>query len=116
MTIQAKTRLNYEKAIAGGKRLTYPVSITQRQFWLIHQLVDDSPAYNIQSVFQIQGDLDIAVLENSINKIIQRHEIFRTNFESIGGEPMQVVAEEMPADFTTKNLQNIPKSPSCYVG
>ena len=110
MTIQNKSQINNEKAMANGNRLTFPVSVTQRQFWLIHQLVPDSPAYNIPSVFRIQGDLDIAVLEKSLNKIIQRHEIFRTTFDTVNGEPLQVVAKEMLVDFTIKDLRNLPRS------
>ena len=110
MTIQTKRQTKSGKSMATEKKMIYPLSITQRQFWLIHQLVPDSPAYNIPYGFRIQGNLDIAALEISLNKIVQRHEIFRTTFDTVNGEPMQVVAKEATADFTNEDLRNLPKS------
>ena len=57
-----------------------PASMIQRQFWLINQFDKKSTAYNIPSVFMLEGALNIPALEESINEIIRRHETLRTNF------------------------------------
>ena len=48
MNNQIKSQATDKKALETGKSLRHPpLSITQRQFWLIQQLVPDSFAYNI---------------------------------------------------------------------
>ncbi len=105
MSTQTKIQNNMESTPENVDSLTYPVSITQRQFWLIHQLAPDSVAYHIPLGFRIQGNLDILRLEESLNQIIKRHEIFRTTIDTVNGEPVQVVAKKRYVDFTVKDLR-----------
>ena len=58
-----------------------PASLIQLQFWVIHHLNPDSPAYNLPSVSIIEGNLDITALETAINALLRRHPIFRTTFD-----------------------------------
>jgi amino acid adenylation domain-containing protein len=60
--------------------------------WFFDQLQPDSGFYNIPLALRLSGQLNIAALENSINEIIQRHEALRTNFATVGGQPIQVIA------------------------
>ena len=86
------------------ERLTFPTSITQRQFWLLNQLAPDSPAYNIPSVFHITGCLDLSALSYSLNEIIRRHEIFRTIFSTEKGEPVQIISPQVRIDLPVISL------------
>ena len=63
----------------------------QRQFWLINQLQKDGSAYNIASVFLLNGPLDIRALEESINEIFQSHDILRTHFTTSNGQLVQQI-------------------------
>ena len=71
-------------------------SAIQKQFWIIQQIHPETSAYNVPSVFRVKGNLDVSILEKSINEVISRHGIFRTLFSNEGEELYQVVQPEMP--------------------
>lgn len=71
----------------------YPLSSSQYRLWLLQEIENNSSAYNMPSAYYINGKLDVVILEESINKLIEKHEILRTNFkvdEKIG-EPVQFI-------------------------
>jgi len=70
---------------------TFPLSFAQQRLWFFNQLEPDSCAYNLPTALRLTGQLNIAALEKSINAIIQRHEILRTTFAVVNGEPVQVI-------------------------
>ncbi|HEY4054832.1 MAG TPA: condensation domain-containing protein, partial [Terriglobales bacterium] len=72
-----------------------PLSFAQQRFWLIHQLDPKSYLYNVPRVVRLNGKLDRAALEASLNDIIRRHEALRTSFRTESGQPVQVVAPEL---------------------
>ena len=74
----------------------FPASFAQRRLWFLDQLNPGSTTYNITSVQRVSGNLQVEVLEKSLNEIVRRHESLRTRFESIDGDPMQVVEAELP--------------------
>ncbi|HEX3156413.1 MAG TPA: condensation domain-containing protein, partial [Candidatus Angelobacter sp.] len=72
-----------------------PLSFSQQRLWFVHQLEPDSSAYNIASAFRLQGELRVELLERTIREIVRRHEVLRTRFEIVGGEPRQIVENEI---------------------
>jgi amino acid adenylation domain-containing protein/thioester reductase-like protein/non-ribosomal peptide synthase protein (TIGR01720 family) len=73
----------------------YPLSPMQSGM-LFHALKNrDSLAYFEQSVITLQGDLDKSLLEDSLNKLIDRYDILRTVFayEELE-EPLQIVLKQ----------------------
>jgi len=63
---------------------------------MYHTLLSDrEDIYCEQLSFDLQGDIDIALFEESLNKIIERHEILRTRFVYDGlSKPQQIVLDE----------------------
>ena len=57
-----------------------PLSYAQKRLWFLDQLTPNSPLYNLPSAIEILGELDVAILEHSIQEIARRHESLRTNF------------------------------------
>jgi len=70
----------------------FPTSFSQRRLWFIDQLEPGAPLYNLPCAYRVRGGLNPRLLERSIGEVIARHEILRTTFKLIDGEPMQVVA------------------------
>jgi aspartate racemase len=68
----------------------------------LDQLEPQSPIYNVAEGLKLRGDLDQTSLEMSINWIIGRHEVLRTNFIVKSGTPVQVVASQryLKIEFT----------------
>ncbi|HZI57394.1 MAG TPA: amino acid adenylation domain-containing protein, partial [Verrucomicrobiae bacterium] len=53
---------------------------------------------------RLRGDLDVAALRSAINEIIARHEVLRTCFTQIDGEPVQVIVPQFPFDVPLVDL------------
>jgi amino acid adenylation domain-containing protein len=88
---------------------TLCLSVTQEKFWLLQQLQPDLTAYNELNLLSLQGQLDITILKKSLNKIIKRHEILRTSFQSINEEVVQIIAPELKINLPVINLQGLSK-------
>lgn len=68
-----------------------PASSGQRRLWFVDRLGTRAGAYNVFQAVRLLGDLNIPALGNAINELIQRHEVLRTTFSVIDGEPIQVI-------------------------
>jgi amino acid adenylation domain-containing protein len=84
-----------------------PLSFSQQRLWFIDQLYHGSSFYNIPIAFHIQGNLDIAALEQSLNEILKRHEVWRTNFRLVNGEPIQEISLQSTWNLSIINLENL---------
>ncbi|PFY82408.1 condensation domain-containing protein, partial [Bacillus pseudomycoides] len=83
-----------------GERV--PLSYAQQRLWFMNQLEPNSSLYNIPTTWCLKGKWAIEALEKGYNALIHRHEVLRTVFQEINGEPLQVIG-----DYTTKSLQVI---------
>lgn len=90
------------KDSAGGA-----LSFSQQRLWFLHQLDPSSPAYNLPRVFSLRGPLDVAVLERSLSEIVERHEVLRTTFKTIEGEPVQVINPARPVKIASEDLRGL---------
>ncbi|MEG4026392.1 amino acid adenylation domain-containing protein [Microcoleus sp. S13C4] len=84
--------------ISRTENTTFPLSFAQQRLWFLNQLQPNSAFYNIPLGFHFSGQLNIAALESSLQLLINRHEILRTNFIAVDGEPVQAIAATR--DFT----------------
>ncbi|HEY9874102.1 MAG TPA: amino acid adenylation domain-containing protein, partial [Candidatus Obscuribacterales bacterium] len=85
-----------------------PLSFAQERLWFLDQLKPGDSAYNIPSAVRLQGALNIAALEQSLNEIIRRHELLRTSFGIVQGQPVQIIAETLSISLPLLDLQNLP--------
>ena len=72
-----------------------PLSFSQQRLWFLNQMEPESPEYNIPKAIRLTGPLDVSALRQSIDAVLDRHEVLRTNYVSADGIPMQVVAEDL---------------------
>ncbi|MEK7786568.1 MAG: condensation domain-containing protein, partial [Chloroflexota bacterium] len=72
-----------------------PLSFAQQRLWVIDQLEPGASLYNLPDVLHLKGALDTAALERSLNEIIRRHEILRTTFITVDGQPEQIITPEL---------------------
>ncbi|MEW5860347.1 MAG: amino acid adenylation domain-containing protein [Cyanobacteriota bacterium] len=90
----------------------YPLSFSQARLWFVNQLQPGTPAYNIPIAVRLTGRLDVPVLVRSIHEIIQRHEILRTSFAIVEGEPVQAILAEscVTLNLPEVDLRQLPDS------
>ncbi|HEX5601902.1 MAG TPA: amino acid adenylation domain-containing protein [Pyrinomonadaceae bacterium] len=78
-----------------------PLSFAQLRLWFLDQMETEN-AYYVPLVKRLVGELDFPVLQRSINEIVRRHEVLRTSFPAIDGEPRQLIAA--PREFQVEQL------------
>lgn len=92
-------------------RNTYiPLSFAQESIWHLQQLIPDSYAYNSFVTLRLTGSVSATVLESSFNEIIRRHEILRTAFTIVEGQPVQVITPFLTIPLEIIDLQNLPNT------
>ncbi|MBB5635111.1 amino acid adenylation domain-containing protein [Pedobacter cryoconitis] len=72
----------------------YQLSSMQRRFYFLYELDKTTLSYNMPELIRVTGVLDHALLESAFRKLIMRHEILRTSFVLVNGEPFQRVEDD----------------------
>ncbi|MBD2002953.1 MULTISPECIES: non-ribosomal peptide synthetase [Cyanophyceae] len=85
----------------------HPLSFSQQQLWLVHQLEPNNLAYNIPIAIHLKGELNVTALEQSLNEIIHRHEILRTNIRVVDGQPVQAIAPTLSLNLPKIDLRSL---------
>ena len=71
------------------KKDYYALSSAQKRLYILQRMDLESTAYNMPEVVPVEQDINREKLAETFNKIIKRHESFRTCFEMVTGEPVQ---------------------------
>ena len=77
--------------IAAPRDGVLPLSYAQQRLWFLDQLEPGSPFYNLPVELQIEGPLALDALRRALQEIVHRHEVLRTTFPAVHGEPVQHV-------------------------
>ena len=86
-----------------------PLSLAQQRLWFLNQLDPDNPSYNEHGAIQLTGYLDVAAIAQSLNEIVRRHEVLRTTFEMVEGQPIQVIRPNLTLTLPAVNLCQLPE-------
>ncbi|MCJ8281909.1 MAG: condensation domain-containing protein, partial [Rivularia sp. ALOHA_DT_140] len=86
-----------------------PLSFAQERLWFLHQLEPDNTAYNIAIAWRFTGNLDIELLKGCLNTIVQRHDILRTSFVAVNGQPSQFIIPQLQLSLPIIDLRSLPK-------
>ncbi|PHV24610.1 non-ribosomal peptide synthetase, partial [Janthinobacterium sp. BJB426] len=71
-----------------------PLSHGQQRLWLIDQMGDGaSVQYHMPMALELRGELNVALLQQALQLVVQRHEILRTTYASDGDHAWQEVQE-----------------------
>ncbi|WP_036486324.1 non-ribosomal peptide synthetase [Myxosarcina sp. GI1] len=90
-------------------------NLTLEGFWLSPQqkhlwsLQPNSSAYRAQCAVNLEGELDVEILQQAIKQIVNRHEILRTRFVRQPGMimPMQVIETVSNFSWQTLDLKDL---------
>ncbi|MGC4792400.1 condensation domain-containing protein, partial [Micromonospora sp. DT178] len=83
------------------------MSFAQQRLWFLHTLDPKSTAYNTQTAWHIDGELDLDHLDTAITEIIRRHEVLRTTFTEHDGIPVQIIHPHPTYHRTHHDLTHI---------
>lgn len=87
-----------------------PLSPVQRSLWILAQLAEGEPVNARPLHVRLLGSLDTDALAAALTALVDRHQILRTTFPMIEGEPVQVVGEVPAIDLPVVDLSVEPDS------
>ena len=82
------------------KKEYYPLSSAQKRLYILNEMANINTSYNMPKIFELTGKLDKKSIENAFLELVKRHESLRTSFQMIGGEPVQVIEEDLDFGIT----------------
>ncbi len=85
------------------------LSFAQERMWFFDQLAPGTSDYNVPLAIRVLGPLEISVLERSLNEIVQRHEVLRTNVTTVEGRPVQVISPSFRIELPIVDLRFLPE-------
>ncbi|MGQ3480236.1 amino acid adenylation domain-containing protein [Paenibacillus sp. TY11] len=94
--IEALEQTTYESIPVSENKPFYAISSAQKRMYILNQLDGAGISYNIPGALTLTGSLDHTALDNAFRQLIDRHETLRTSFETMNGEPVQRVHDEVP--------------------
>ena len=90
-----------------GDAEVIPLSFSQQRLWFLDQLVGGNPFYNVPAAIQLPVHTSPRILQRSINEIVKRHEVLRTNFVIVDGKPAQLIAPVLDIEMSTVSLRHL---------
>ncbi|MEH2081256.1 MAG: amino acid adenylation domain-containing protein [Nostoc sp.] len=84
----------------------FPLSFAQQRLWFFNQLEPNNSFYNISHALRLTGSLNVIALEQTLNEIVQRHEILRTSFMTVEGQPVQAVEPTLNFTLSVVDLRH----------
>lgn len=87
------------------------LSVQQIRIWRHIQDQPANPAYVVTNLFQLDGSVDVLILEKSIQQVIERHSMLRCSFHISMGTPFQFCHDQVDFklhyfDFRTLEAKN----------
>jgi amino acid adenylation domain-containing protein/non-ribosomal peptide synthase protein (TIGR01720 family) len=103
---------------AGGDRIVprrngthyAALSFAQQRLWFLDQIEPGNAFYNIPSFIRLAYALDVNALHRSLDEIVRRHEVLRTTFAVVDGEPVQVVGSARSIPMPIVDLSGLSAS------
>lgn len=93
--------------MTSGETFAFPLSYAQERLWFFDQLAPHSPVYNIATAWSFRMRVDPALLKNSLNEIIHRHEVLRSVFAVSQEQPVQITLPSLQIDLPVIDLEHL---------
>lgn len=100
--IQSKETKKYTAIEKTASAEYYKLSSGQKRLYFLYEIDKPSIAYNGGNSILMEGDLNKEKIDNAFQKLIARHDILRTSFVTINGEPVQRISPQV--DFEIEHF------------
>jgi hypothetical protein len=88
----------------------YKLSFGQERLWFVDRLHPGMSVYNLGTSMAFTGDVDAPLLQQCIDEVVRRHEVLRTSFSLVAGQPVQIVAANLDVPLAVVDLRSMPAS------
>ncbi len=80
------------------------LSFAQQRLWFFDQMEPESALYSMPVALRLGGALNVPVLQRCLSEVLRRHEILRTRYEAVNGQPAQVIEPAAPLEMPLIDL------------
>ena len=87
-----------------------PLSFAQQRLWFLDRIEPGNATYNVPAAFRLAGELKVHALEQSLTEIVHRHEVLRTIFSTVNGDPVQMISPRSHCSLAYTDLSDRPES------
>jgi len=99
---------NLRKIPKAEDKLFYSISPMQKHIYTLNKIGGkQTTSYNMPGAFEIKGDIDIKSIQNAFQTLVNRHEVLRTRFETIDGETVQIIEDDIQISVDYEEKSNI---------
>ena len=85
-----------------------PLSFAQQRLWFFDRLEPGKPLYNVPLAVDLRGQLEIPALAAALAEVVRRHEVLRSRFVAMSGQPVVAVDPPSPVDLPVVDLSRLP--------
>jgi amino acid adenylation domain-containing protein len=94
----------YAPVKAAEQKEYYVLSSAQKRLYVIQEMDRENTIYNVPIVETLDIDIDKDTFENTLKKLLARHESLRTSFELVHDVPVQRVHDVNSLDFSIDHI------------
>jgi tyrocidine synthetase III len=87
------------------QREYYPLSPAQKRLYILQQMDTRNVAYNMPQVVPMETGIRKDRLMDIMMRIVQRHESFRTSFETVGEQTVQRIHRQIPFEIEWHDIR-----------
>lgn len=94
---------------------TERMSYSQASMHFLHNFLDDATTFNVAAHYKVQGPLVVSRFQRALEKVVARHEAYRTHFHADAGglEPKQRIVTKATASLP--RLVHIPSASNSQI-
>jgi amino acid adenylation domain-containing protein len=107
MTLKKQRRSGARSISRAADRESAPLSHSQQGLWVLNQLLPGSSIYHTPTAARLTGQLNIAALQQGLDRIVARHQALRTTFSLVGGTPRQIIAQQLSLELPLIDLSGL---------
>jgi amino acid adenylation domain-containing protein len=88
-SVKNSVRSKLPPIVAVERKGYLPLSFAQQRLWFLEQMEGVGETYHIPFALHLEGRLNREALREALQRLVERHEVLRTRFAVVEGEPVQ---------------------------
>ncbi len=105
--VETASRATAPPLLPNPSKTERTVSFAQERLWFIDQFEPGKATYNVPLPVRLRGKLDEVALKRALAEVVRRHEVLRTTFHSVNGQPDLMVGEASAFHLPIRDLTSM---------